>query len=356
MHRRQFLQSLSALLFLQPFPNRRKRYDSIFDDLQLKVCDVHMHLIGLSPKNGCYINNKTQKSIVYRLQKLFLKIDSNGSLEDQDRHYVDWLISTIESSPDHHSGILLAMDGVYDASGRLDEVQTPFLIPNDYLFNITGRSQKLFPGASVNPFRRDALTELDRVAEKGAIFIKWIPNSQAIDPSDKKLVPFYRKMVEVGLPLLSHCGTEYAIPAYDQKLGNPKLLQLPLEEGVKVIVAHCAVDGRDENGSYFFHFLEMLESYPNLMGEISALSLLYKIHRLRYLLDNPSYFDRLYYGSDFPLQFFPATSPYYFLGRMTLEEAAEIQAIDNVLARNVATLYKIGVPRDCLERGLVLLK
>ena len=69
-----------------------------------------------------------------------------------------------------------------------------------------------------------------------------------IDPSDPKCDPFYGKMKELDLILLSHGGEEKAVEAEeDQKLGNPLLLRRALDHGVKVIVAHCAGLGSNED-------------------------------------------------------------------------------------------------------------
>ncbi|MFQ6674385.1 MAG: amidohydrolase family protein [Fidelibacterota bacterium] len=356
MERRQFLKSiLGAILYgVLPAPFAGQAHPRARPGPS--VCDVHMHLLGLGPGNGCFVNADYQRGIVYRFLNFFVEVDRNGTPEEKDRHYVDRLVNLMNESPVHRYGILLAMDGIYDDSGNLDRQRTPFYVPNEYLLEVCEKHAKLVPGASVNPLRRDALDELEQVSERGAVLIKWIPNSQNIDPSDDRILPFYRRLRELKMPLLCHGGTEYAVPSTKQSYGNPSLLQAALEEGVKVIVAHCAVDGWDHRGFYFHRFLDMLEDYPNLYGDISALTMIHKAHRLRYLLDHPDLFDRLYYGSDFPLQFFPAASPLYFIGRLSTDEAWKIQGIANVLERDVATLRALNVPDSCLERGVELVR
>ena len=61
-----------------------------------------------------------------------------------------------------------------------------------------------------------------------------------IDPDDPKLIPFYQKMVELHLPLLSHTGEEKSFSRADEDLGDPDKLRLPLSLGVTVIAAHIA--------------------------------------------------------------------------------------------------------------------
>ena len=43
---------------------------------------------------------------------------------------------------------------------------------------------------------------------QGAILIKWIPNIMYIDPSDEKFIPFYKRLAELNIPLLTHTGME----------------------------------------------------------------------------------------------------------------------------------------------------
>ena len=354
MNRRDFLKSLcvSALYGLMPYSLRGLARES--NSSAYQICDVHIHLIGISPQNGCYVSPNFQQSFVYKLQELFIGVEKSDSPEKQDKLYVQKIIQLLESSSEHKYGILLALDGVYDSSGRFDRDRTGIYIPNDYLFDVCRRSKKLVPGASINPMRADALQELEKVAESGAKLIKWIPNSQNFDPSNKAFIPFYRRLAEFKIPVLSHGGREYAVPALNQSCGNPRLLRAVLDEGVKVIVAHCAEGGGDENGPFFFQFLDMLEEYPNLYGDISALTMIHKSPRLRYLLEHSELFERLYYGSDFPLQFFPMTSPLYFADRLSVNNAWDIQKIENVLKRDVETLKMLGIPRECFERGLDL--
>jgi predicted TIM-barrel fold metal-dependent hydrolase len=356
LFRRQFLKSLPALAALTAVPWRFDFSGSKVAIEDLEVCDIHLHLLALSESNGCYVNPKFRRSLVYYLVNLFTDLPSSGSDEERDRQYVENLDGLLDTPFKRHCAILLAMDGVYDSSGELDLNKTPFLISNDYLFQVCSKNQQmLYPGASVNPYRRDALDELERVKELGAVLIKWIPNSQGIDPADKRILPFYRRMSELGLPLLTHAAEEHAVPVVDQSFGDPNRLYRPLEEGVKVTAAHSAGAGVSFKYPYFARFLEMLELYPNLFGDISALTLGHMTGYLRHFLEHPHLFERLYYGSDFPLQFFPAVSPFYFLGELSTKEAWRIQQIENALEQNVITLHELGVPEACLSRGFDLI-
>ena len=67
-----------------------------------------------------------------------------------------------------------------------------------------------------------------------------------IDPSNDRLEPFYIRMRQLGMILLSHTGRERALEAGDQDFGNPLLLRKPLDLGVRVVALHSACDGSSE--------------------------------------------------------------------------------------------------------------
>ena len=350
--RRDFLKSAPIALLGGMIPgivNGKNEYP-------MEVVDIHLHLVGESESNGCFVSSRSRRSVQYKFLRKFLDIDNKSSPDEQDRQYVQMLRKQVESLPFNYYGILLAMDGIYNEKGEMDYDRTPFYIPNEYLFKVCHESERFYPGASVNPNRKDALEELEKVVGNGAVLIKWLPNSQNINPSDSRHIPFYRMLAKHNIPLLAHGGKEHTVPVTDQSLGNPDLLAIPLEEGVTVISAHCADSGGDRQGSYFERFLKLLDKYPNLYGDISSLTFLHKTFKLRYFLNHPSLFSRLFYGSDFPLVSTPMISSLYFLGKLSLKEMINIESIDNDLEKNLQIVRTLGIPDDCFSRGKKLLK
>jgi predicted TIM-barrel fold metal-dependent hydrolase len=166
---------------------------------------------------------------------------------------------------------------------------------------------------SVHPYRADALQQLEHWAGKGVRLIKWLPNAMGIDPADPKCLPYYRKMKELNLVLLTHAGEEKAVEAEEeQKYGNPLRLRAALNEGVKVIIAHCASLGENadlDNGDVmkpnFDLFLRLMDEkkYEHLLfADISALT---QDNRsglpLKTMLNRTDLHHRLVNGSDYPL-------------------------------------------------------
>lgn len=82
--------------------------------------------------------------------------------------------------------VVLSLDGIVNERGELDCKQTQVYIPNDYVAEQADLYPNIYFGASINPYRHDALSRLEQVKKQGAKLIKWIPNIQHIDPSDER--------------------------------------------------------------------------------------------------------------------------------------------------------------------------
>ena len=115
-------------------------------------------------------------------------------------------------------------------------------VPNDYVVELARQYADVFlPVISLHPYRPDAIEELDRWGKAGVKYVKWLPNAMGMDPANTAIEPFYRKMKEHSMILLSHSGEEQAVEAEeDQRLGNPLRLRKPLDMGIRVIIAHAA--------------------------------------------------------------------------------------------------------------------
>ena len=62
-----------------------------------------------------------------------------------------------------------------------------------------------------------------------------------IDPASSKCDRFYQAAARLDLPIIAHAGRELAVHGGDaQHFGNPLRLRRAMEQGVRVVVAHCA--------------------------------------------------------------------------------------------------------------------
>lgn len=266
------------------------------------MTDVHAHLAALpTPTNGCRISPKMRKGPLARLIAWSQGLSFDDP-EGANRKYLENFERELRASERVDKAVVLGMDGAYDDSGRLDEEKTHFLISNDAVFAACEGRPCFLPGPSVNPLRRDAVDELERCAERGAVLIKTLANAQCYDPADARCRPFYRALARLKLPLLSHVGYEFALVGRDQSVGDPARLVPALEEGVTVIAAHGGSMGLFVYEKYFPTMLELFRRYPRFFADASALTLPNRMAGLWLLRRHPEVHERLLFGTDYPLQ------------------------------------------------------
>ena len=313
-----------------------------------RLVDYHTHVAGLGAGGtGNEVNPKmrTWRHPFHRAKfAVYLSAAGVEDLERADQEFAERLVRLVSNIEHRGKYRLLAFDRHYNRDGTLNREKTEFYVPNEYAFDLAEQYPELFePVISVHPYRADAVEELETWANKGGRMVKWLPNAMGIDPSDARCDPFYAKMKELGLVLLSHGGEEKAVEAEeDQRLGNPLLLRRALEHGVRVIVAHCASLGENEDlddpgrrrVDNFQLFLRLMEErrYEGLVfGDISAMTQFNRAGRpLSTVIEREDLHARLVNGSDYPL---PAinvlirTKPLVRAGYITAEEAASLKEI-----------------------------
>ena len=319
-----------------------------FDDIDpARLVDYHTHVAGIGKGTDAFVNPKmlAWAHPFHRLKfKVYLSAGAVTNVEQADAQIVERLTRLITNIDGHGKHRLLAFDKNYNRDGTANLAKTEFYVPNDYVFALVAQHPNCFePVISVNPYRSDALTELDRGAKGGARMVKWLPNAMGIDPGVELCDPFYQKMKELGLVLLSHGGEEKAVEAEeDQRLGNPLLLRRALDHGVKVIVAHCAGLGDNEDldhperkrVSNFDLFLRLMgeKRYEGLLfADISAMTQYNRIGRpLTTILQREDLHERLVNGSDYPL---PAIN--VLIRTSTLRKQGYITTEERVLLNEV---------------------
>ncbi len=321
------------------------------------IVDVHVHIAGLGyGESGCFINEEMQNNIRFPFYMWAMGVTENELKNQGDQVLVRKLSEQIAQSETIKQAVILAMDGYVDQDGTLNRKETQIFVPNDYVASQTALYDNLLFGASVNPNRKDALLRLQQVKEKGALLIKWIPSIMNIDPSNPAYIPFYQMMAKLNIPLLTHTGMEKSFANARDELADPVRLKLPLEQGVTVIAAHIATTGENEGQDNFERILPMIRKYPNLYVDISSLTQLNKLGYLARSLKEEGIKEKMIYGSDWPLQFFPLISPWYHINHITIKDAYVIGGIKNQWDRDVALKTAFGVPDEVFLRTRLLLK
>lgn len=273
--------------------------------VEKSLIDCHVHLAALPDgDNGCYISPKMLRSPLFRFL-LWKHQLSPSHPREANRKYLDDLLTELRASRHVQQAVLLGMDAVYDQNGRLDQAHTDFLIGNDYVLK-TARAypNEFLAGVSINPQRRDAVEEVHRCADGGATLVKVLPNAQQFNPADTRYKAFYRALAERKLPFLSHVGYEFSLIGKDQSVGDPDRLKLALDEGATVIAAHACSYGLMLYEKFLPTFQDFANRYPHFYADISALTLPNRLKMLLHLRRHPELYDRLLFGTDYPLSVF----------------------------------------------------
>jgi hypothetical protein len=304
------------------------------------LIDCHVHLAALPDEdNGCYISPKLLKSPLFRF--LLWKYDlSPAHPREANRGYLDHLLTELRTSRYVQKAVLLGMDGFYDQTGLLNRQHTEFLITNDYVLKTAQAYPDVFlAGPSINPQREDAIDEVHRCADAGAVLVKILPNAQQFDPANPSYKPFYRALVERKLPLLSHVGYEFSLIGKDQSVGDPNRLRAALDEGATVIAAHACSYGLMLYEKFLPTLQDFAKRYPHFYADISALTLPNRFKMLLHLRRHPEFHHRLLFGTDYPLSVFHLPA----WGRVPLGTLREMMHTKNRFDRQVAVCRGLGL-------------
>ncbi|BCS53348.1 amidohydrolase family protein [Geobacter sp. SVR] len=320
------------------------------------IIDIHCHTAGIGAgASGCFVSRAMRRNVRFHFFLKAFGVTERELIELGDTLVLERLSQGLAESHRVSAAVVLAMDGVVDRQGRLDKAATEIYIPNEFLARECRRLGNLLFGASVNPYRPDALERLDRITAYGAVLLKWLPAIQGIDPADRRLAPFYRRLRELELPLLSHTGNEESFTRSDNSLADPLRLRRALDEGVTVIAAHCASNGRNDGQSNLERLLPLFTTYPNLYADLSSLTQANRLGHLPRVLQHVEIYERLLYGSDMPIINSFVTSPWWHAYRLPLAETRRIVAIRNPWDRDVELKRALGVTEEMLGNSGKLL-
>ncbi len=295
--------------------------------------DGHCHLAGNGDSGSGIYLNPAMADVLDPLQyvrRLFFM--NAGCVRDApgqvDRSYVGRMARLQGDMRPGAKLLLFALDASVTAAGEVSWAQTSLHIPNRYAAQVAQRHAQIFEwAASVHPYRRDCVEQLEAAVEQGARALKWLPAAMGIDPASKLCDPFYAALARLDLPLVTHAGLERALQGTDaQALGNPLRLRRALDHGVRVVVAHCASLGQDRdidhgaNGPAIdsFELFARLMDEPRyvgrLYGDISAMTQTARAGAaLSRVIRREDWHARLLNGSDYPL---PGVFPIYSMDYM----------------------------------------
>jgi len=311
----------------------------------LKI-DMHVHLAGQgTDDSGCWVSPMFTRRMTYKLLRLRHR---PADFAHADALWAAGLAERVRGSELDYA-VALGFDGVYDRAGVLYPVRSQMVIPSSWVFEVCRRHPELIPGPSVNPHRRDALDALEEAIEGGATLIKWLPATQDIDPADRANGPFYRRLAETGIPLLVHSGgSENTFAEVSPDLKDLRRILFPLEEGVRMIVAHTGapvIYARDPDQVPMLK--RMLERFPHLWVDNSGISNPSRYPHLPIFARDPELVERTVHGSDFPV---PSNS-FWYVRQLGSRGVMALERIRNRMQRDVEIKRALGYPDEVLTRA-----
>lgn len=310
------------------------------------LIDCHVHISATTPGNG-YVSPQLFNSMPFRFIRW--KLGIQGGDESSERALEAKLVETIDQTS-LDAAVVLAFDAVYARNGELDQAQTHLHVSNDYGIELARRHPKVLFGASVNPYRKDALEELERCVKAGAVLMKWLPMVQGFDPADPVCIPFYEALAHHKLPLLSHTGAEHALPVLLPHTEDPSLLAEALRRGVTVIMAHCGSRLVPWETDHVPTFIRMANEYENCYGDTAAWNVPNRWYASRKVMKDPVARQKLVHGSDWPILAMPPPV------RIGPKRSRELLRERNWMKRDILIKQALGFDDAYWRRGASLLR
>jgi hypothetical protein len=215
--------------------------------------------------------------------------------------------------------VLLAFDWYHDDSGAApplardaQERASDLYTSNTLVASVCRRRPDRFLfGASVHPYRRDAIECVEEVSAAGACLLKWLPLHQNIDVMDPRAVDVLRKCAELDLPVLVHYGPEFSLatnhPEFESVTPLLDVLRRLRRENrlPTVIVAHVATPvlpwGIRRSFDVMIEALLGEFAAAPLYADLAAITAYGKVRFMKELARRPELHPKLLFGSDFPI-------------------------------------------------------
>jgi len=313
----------------------------------LPVIDIHTHLAGLGHGGtGCHIAARKFHSPLYRLMRWKLGIYSAHRDNRLDQAYLERLDQDVASAIGHNAldaTVLFAHERIYTDSGNPHPHAQELYVPNEYVFACCERPEmrgRFLPAMSVHPYRADALDETEHWIERGAVAMKWLPNSQNMNPGDPRCLKMFDLLAARKIPLIAHTGGEHTVSLIRPEFGDPMRLEPALDRGVTVILAHCGTKSGLFDKNWMPEFCAMARTYSNCWGDTSAFCTPGRTRWIPRILREEGVVEKLVHGSDYPV---PPTA-WTCLLKLGWHRTASLQKIWSYLERDIAIKRDMGMP------------
>jgi hypothetical protein len=239
-----------------------------------EIIDCHMHVsvLGDTEEWRKYgrLSLDYRKGITFQVFLKYLGIRPDQVNDDT----IQKAILRVIDSKEVGSVVCLALDPVYDRNCVPHPEASNVWVANEYILDLKEkRPDKVRYGASVHPFAADFEARVAKAVEGGAVLLKWVPSAQQFSLGDPKVGEALEILGKARrdskpLPLLLHCGPEYAIPTTVKRMwtydflswnvldraknifgtwfspdiqGTDRNLRRGLDAGAIIILAHCGL-------------------------------------------------------------------------------------------------------------------
>src|SRR3954463_16110038 len=144
--------------------------------------DCHVHMVGNGVNgSGCRLMlRQSLRKLMARIMVRGLGFRASvleGNLEDA---YLQRVLEWQRASSLTHI-VLLAQDWVRDGKGQPIESQSALFVPNEFVLDIAQAHPSVLPACSIHPARPDAIDEVVKCHERGAVMMKCLPLHHRID-------------------------------------------------------------------------------------------------------------------------------------------------------------------------------
>ena len=313
------------------------------------IIDCHVHVCAMLPGHGI-TTPKLRRRPSFAFMRWRLGIPFFADDAGIEQAVAAKLVETVQQTTELDAVVVLAFDGVHTADGQFDAARTQLYVTNDYVIDLVRQHPKMYFGASIHPYRKDAIAELERCVAAGAALMKWLPLVQDIDPTDRRCLEFYDALAHHKLPLLSHTGGEMSLPYTNYAYADPELLLPAIQRGVTVIAAHCGTRATPFETDFLPKFVRLTKEHEHLYGDTAALNLPLRSYAYKTLLDDEAVRKKLVHGSDWPIISVPPA-------RAGLWTAMKLFMTDNNwLRRDVLAKRAMGLGEDYWQRAATLLR
>jgi predicted TIM-barrel fold metal-dependent hydrolase len=310
--------------------------------------DCHVHICAMTPAHGS-MSHRLLNSPPFRFMRW--RLGMRGADASTERQVEAKLVETVDQCDGIDAAVILGFDAVHDAEGRLDARNTHLYVTNDYALELSLRyPKKMLFGASVHPYRKDAVAEIERCVKAGAVLLKWLPIVQNFNPADDRCIPVYEALAHFHLPLLSHTGGEKSLPNLDTTVMDPALLLPAVRHGVTVIAAHCGTRSTPREPDFLPTFMRMAREHEHFYGDTAALNLPTRSYAYAPLLDDKVIREKLVHGSDWPIIALP---PARALG---FKKAIRAFCDRNWMRRDVWIKKQLGFDEAYFRRAATILR